>query len=93
MEVSAHFIQHLDVVKPHPRVVNLVTCPACRLDCVPIFVNLFRMVAKVAEQTFLSGFHQSLSLGIGKQLLKHHHGMGAIGIGCVSVALDCVRNL
>ncbi len=93
MEVSAHSIQHLDVVKPHLRVVNLVTCPACHLDCVPIFVNLFRVVAEVAEQPSLSGFHQSFSLGVGEQLLKHSHGVSAIGIRCVSVALDCVSHL
>lgn len=51
------------------------------------------MVAEVAEQSILSGFHQSFSIGGGEQLLKYCHGVSDISKGCVAVTFDGVSDL
>jgi hypothetical protein len=40
IEVSAHTLQHLDIVKPHLRVFNLVAVALGYLNGIPILVNV-----------------------------------------------------
>lgn len=90
MEVSAHTLQHLDVVEPHTRCLEYVSGSLGDLDGVPIFFNLLRMLAEIAEHFDVSGFHQRLGFGIGEQLLKECHGVYCVATSFEPVAIDGV---
>ena len=69
IEVFAHTLQHLDVVKPHSNVLKIVSVALGYLDGVPILVNI-RLIGwsctKVSEQLNVIGFHQSLCFWVGQ---------------------------
>lgn len=90
MKVSAHTLQHLDVVEPHTRCVECISCSLGYLDGVPILVNLLRMLAEIAEHFDVSGFRKRLGFGIGQQLLKECDGVHCVATSLEPVAFDGV---